>query len=64
MNNGLSSFMAGKSSRYVAILPSKVAIDYLIIGDIMVLVCHVISLDHVIKGSCELEGGSQVTTLP
>ena len=30
----------------------------------MVLVCHVISLDHVIKESCELEGGSQVTTLP
>ena len=33
----------------------------------MVLVCHVISQDHMVKGSCDFMGGSPlwyVTTLP
>ena len=30
------------------------------IGDILVLVCHTISLDHVIKGSCDFKGGKPI----
>ena len=49
--------MGRSPSRYVIILPSLMAIGTLV-RDIVALVCHVISKDHMIKGSCDFMGGS------
>ena len=47
----LKDFKIRSLSRYVTVLPSLVAIGS-VSGDIIVLVCHVISKDHEIKESC------------
>ena len=56
----------GKSpSRQVITLSSLVAIGFMVVK--MLLVCHVISQDHVVKGSGDFTSGIpswKVTTLP
>ena len=62
----LNDFMDGSPLRLVNILPGSVGHRHCGSGYIIVLVCHVISQDHVIKGSCDLITSSsslQITTL-
>ena len=51
MIKALNDFMFRSPLRYVAIVRSMVAIGTCGSRDIILLVCHVISQDHVIKGS-------------
>ena len=55
MIKGPFDFMTWSPSSLVTILASVVAINT-DSGDIMSLVCHVISEDFVIKGSCDFVG--------
>ena len=55
MIKGPFDFMTWSPSSLVTILASVVAINT-DSGDIMSLVCHVISEDYVIKGSCDFVG--------
>ena len=51
--DGPSNFMSGSSSWYITTLPNLVAIG---IVKLEIFVCHVISPDHMIKGSCDFKG--------
>ena len=55
MIKGPFDFMTWSPSSLVTILASVVVINT-DSGDIMSLVCHVISEDYVIKGSCDFVG--------
>ena len=55
MIKGPFDFMTWSPSSLATILASVVAINT-DSGDIMSLVCHVISEDYVIKGSCDFVG--------
>ena len=46
--------MARSPSRYVTIRPTMMAIRYC--EDVRILICHVISQNHVIKGVCDFMG--------
>ena len=54
LTKGLDNFMGRSLSRWVTILPSLVAKSTVVVE--MFLVRHVISQDHVIKGSCDFMG--------
>ena len=59
----LNDFMVRRSSRYVSILPSLVAIGPVVV-QILVLVRHTNSQDHVSNGSCDFTGRSPSSKLP
>ena len=48
--------MGGSSSLYVITLLILLAIGIVVVE--MFLICHMISQDHVIKGSCDIMGGT------
>ena len=59
----LNDFMVRRSSRYVSILPSLVAIGPVVV-QILVLVRHTNSQDQVSNGSCDFTGRSPSSKLP
>ena len=57
MIKGASDFVEGRTSLNVTMLPCLVAIG-IVVGEIIFLISHVASSDHVFRELCNFVGGS------